>query len=172
MSSVFIGSQQHHVTVGNKTLPGKEISFTFSYPVVPVTLNSSSSPTSADNNEYNTIKIDLFVDMGVGIGGDTWPAAELFCDYISSHKFYAHFSSMFHNKSILELGSGNGLVSIMIEKCFVAKEIIVTDMESHVGLIDHNLKTNHCQICTAESLDWFNIPSDGKKYDILLALEW
>lgn len=142
----------------SKTLPGKEVTFYFSYP--------------NGDQVRQAVQVDLFVDMGVGIGGDTWPAAELFCDFISSNQFYDHFQTMFCNKSILELGSGNGLVSIMIEKCFTPSHIVVTDMESHVALIDHNLHLNQTCCCTAESLDWFNIPTDCKTYDILLALEW
>ncbi len=150
----------------SNTLPGKVISFSFSY------ITSSVLADGKEEVSRENITVPLFVDMGVGIGGDTWPAAELFCDFVSSNKYYSHFQNLFTDKSILELGSGNGMVSIMLEKCFQPKSIVVTDMESHVSLIDHNLRLNGSQICVAQSLDWFNIPPDQAKFDVLLALEW
>ncbi len=59
--------------------------------------------------QYNAAQIKLYVDMSVGIGGDKWPAAEEFCHLISNPKWTSFFASLFNNKRVIELGSGNGM---------------------------------------------------------------
>lgn len=57
---------------------------------------------------YGDGVVNLFVDMGVGIGGDKWPAADVFCKIISDDKWKPYFSTLFRNRTCLELGSGTG----------------------------------------------------------------
>jgi hypothetical protein len=161
------------VSSSGKTIPGKEISFHFR---LPTPSQESAAPVE--------ISIPLYVDMGVGIGGDTWPAAELFCDFLTSPGYYSEFCDMFRGKSVIELGSGNGLVGILVDKVFEVERVSVTDMESHVPLIAHNLQLNRCDIisssghCSADAIDWMAYSKDRvaddceDKFDIILALEW
>ncbi len=58
---------------------------------------------------YNEIKIDLLLDMGVGIGGDKWPAADLFCQLVTSEVWRPWFQQIFQGKKCIELGSGTGV---------------------------------------------------------------
>lgn len=161
-------------------LPGKEVRFTYCY-TDPVT-NGTVSCT-----------IPLMVDMGVGIGGDTWPAAELFCALITSKQYQQSFFAtyLFHESSrVLELGSGHGLVSILISKVFRCKDIVVSDLPAYLDMLRGNLALNRCtgsgydasnlvdtQVISkveVEALDWTKVdPSDTSqtKYDVILALE-
>ena len=139
--------------------------------------------------------IKLFLDMKVGIGGDKWPAAELFCSFVTSASWKTFFASLVHGRDCCELGSGNGIAGILISKCFAPRSMVITDMQSHVAHIENNIErnsgyTNGVQP-VAEELDWLldgrrsppppmdnnNNDADArnvnppKKYDVLFALE-
>ena len=121
----------------------------------------------------SSLTVDLYVDMAVGIGGDKWPAADQFCHFIATE--HAYFRNLFEGKSVIELGSGTGLVCILIEKLGLnASEILVTDQESHIQHIHHNLSLNGAnRICVAGALDWFCLEdrANKRKFDIVLAFE-
>jgi hypothetical protein len=153
-------------------LPGKEI-------IQKYLLKLNNNNINNDNNiqiekEEKEINIKLFVDMNVGIGGDIWPAAQCFCRWILLDIYYNFFDNLFKQKRVIELGSGNALVSILVEKAFHPKEIIVTDLLSHVPLIEHNLNMNECLISKAASLDWLDEKDmlSEEPFDVILALEW
>jgi hypothetical protein len=59
---------------------------------------------------YNKIEIDLLLDMAVGIGGDKWPAADLFCQLCTSDQWKQWFQQLFDGRRCIELGSGTGFV--------------------------------------------------------------
>jgi hypothetical protein len=150
----------------HKKLPGKEITLQF--------------PVQNGGEEKKILKIPLFVDMNAGIGGDVWPAANLFGNLLTqSSDMYQVFSQIFLQKKVIELGSGNGLVSILIEKLFPnVDSIAVSDIDDHLPLINHNLELNKCEKCHVESVNWFDYSSciidsaKQKTYDVILALEW
>ena len=98
-----------------------------------------------DERQRARVRINLLVDMGVGIGGDKWPAADMFCRTLCNNVCF--FESLFSGKSCIELGAGTGMVSILIEKLYPghSKQLVVTDQESHIGLIDKNLRINDCE---------------------------
>ena len=58
--------------------------------------------------KFGDVDIKLKVNMSVGIGGDRWPAANLFSNLISQSKWKVFFTDLFKDKSIIELGSGTG----------------------------------------------------------------
>lgn len=129
---------------------------------------------SAPEDEHQPVEIQLFVDMNVGIGGDVWPAAECFCKWITVDAYHAFFVSVFNDKRVLELGSGNALVSILVDKAFAPQQVVATDLQSHVAHIQHNLERNHCLRCKSAALDWIadQDKPDTEPYDVILALEW
>lgn len=57
---------------------------------------------------YHGIEIDLYLDMAVGIGGDKWPAADLFCQLCTANQWKSWFTELFHQRRCIELGSGTG----------------------------------------------------------------
>jgi methylase of polypeptide subunit release factors len=68
-------------------------------------------------------------DTSGGCGGKTWEAADVTCNYlIWKHQQDSH--AAFKNKRILELGSGTGLVGLVLGAICNpngAKEIVITD---------------------------------------------
>jgi SAM-dependent methyltransferase len=134
-------------------------------------------------------KVILNLDMGVGIGGDKWPAADLFCFLAASTKLESFFNQLFDGKRVLDLGSGTGLTSILLYKLFpVAIDICVTDLESHIEHIKANIALNvnalkhsdlnsaHKTSIRARAFDWLKIPQGGDEkrlgsFDIIFAFE-
>ena len=130
-------------------------------------------PLQVKTLRYGSETVQLYVDMGVGIGGDKWPAADLFAQLVMDPTWKPYFAKLFQNKVVLELGAGTGLNSILIDHCFSPKAIIVTDHESHVDLINKNLESNNCSERTlADALDWCNLSPRPEKCDIVMAFEW
>lgn len=41
-----------------------------------------------------------------------------------------------------EIGSGNGMGGLLIDKLYSPREVIISDMESHMSHINHNIKLN------------------------------
>lgn len=115
--------------------------------------------------------VDLLVDLGVGIGGDLWPATTQFTRLLVAHR--AFFSSLFDNKRVLELGSGTGLTGLLLCELFKPACCVVSDLHSHLDLMQRNLKLNEPTTCTALELDWCNPPTldSALTYDVIIALE-
>lgn len=90
----------------------------------------SLSPQSMTKREYdNAVSVNLHVDAGPGCGGIAWPAADvrlpfpafallfaLLCQYIRqvlAQYIIRRYSSQLNRMSVLELGSGTGLVGLV-----------------------------------------------------------
>lgn len=132
---------------------------------------------------YGSVALTLNLDMGVGIGGDKWPAADLFCTLVTDPRWESFFATLFRGKSVIDLGSGTGLTSIVVHKQFPdVTDICVTDLESHIEHIKTNIDLNKTLLSDgtvngnirASAFDWLNIARDDKglgKFDIILAFE-
>jgi len=123
---------------------------------------------------YNEYCLQVCLDMQVGLGGDKWPAADLFCHLITSNQWIPKFTSIFDHKTVLDLGSGTGITGILLDKVYNTKEIIITDLESHIEHIKYNILLNKedRKVTTACALDWFQPKTSvDKKIDIILAFE-
>ena len=119
----------------------------------------------------HSIHLKLLTDGEVGIGGDRWPAANKFCELVSNKKLQNYFSQLFNTKRILDLGSGTGLTSLVIDKLYQPLEILVTDQASHMELIEKNLILNETKYCKAQTYDWVDRTNIGT-FGVILALEW
>ena len=116
------------------------------------------------------MNVTLLSIQAVGIGGDRWPAAEMFCKTISDSRWESFFRLIFNDKKVIELGAGTGLVAIIVEKLFSPKSVIVTDLDSHLPLIKDNLRLNSTKYCETMPLDWTRTDYMGSN-DVILVLE-
>eukprot|EP01031_Cornospumella_fuschlensis_P026954 gene26954-32568_t len=147
-------------------LPGKELEQRFKLPKLCNKYDGSGG------DDHNDVVIKIFVDMNVGIGGDIWPAADIFCSWMTLPQYANFFASIFNDRRILELGSGNSLVSILVEKAFSPLEVVVSDLESHVAHMQSNLERNDCRCSKAVAIDWTDDEARcEEKFDVILALE-
>lgn len=88
-------------------------------------------------------------DWNTGIGGGLWSTGLAFARYLEHHSQHA-LSSLDalhdHEKklSLLELGSGNGFLAICMLALYkdIWNEFVVTDVESHLDLIETTLHAN------------------------------
>ena len=125
---------------------------------------------SFEEDESRAVK--LVVDLAIGLGGDLWPATHHFCRFITSYSDRSFFHRIFDNRSVIELGSGTGLTGLFIEKYFTPQTIIVSDLASHMELMQRNMSLNESKLCKVLEIDWCSPPQDGMKYDVIIALEW
>ncbi|KAL0233338.1 hypothetical protein GEMRC1_012083 [Eukaryota sp. GEM-RC1] len=70
------------------------------------------------------------------IGSSLWPATDLFLQFLETFD-----SQYFLNKSIIELGSGVGLLS-MVCAVMGASKVLATDIPFIINWIDHNFSLN------------------------------
>ena len=138
----------------------------------------NSAHKTIPGKSLNVYGLNLFMDMGVGIGGDKWPAAEQFCELIMESSYHSFFRDLFEGKRVIELGSGNGMVGLLINRLFNPSHIVISDTSSHVDHIQFNIDMNKSIItgkstkCYAVEFDWLNIPGDIGIFDVVLAFEW
>ena len=50
--------------------------------------------------------------------------------------------------------------------------MIVSDLPSHIDLMQRHINLNHVSVCKAREFDWSFPPDDCGKYDVIIALEW
>ncbi|EFN60213.1 Uncharacterized protein C16orf68 [Camponotus floridanus] len=119
--------------------------FTFKCPsyMIDTTTNETLNYDSDDDldierDRERTIQIEHSVSTELNLVGlQVWRGAFLLADYILSHP------DLFKDQTILELGSGVGLTSIVAS--YLAKEVICTDINAGdiLNLIERNFLRNH-----------------------------
>ena len=137
------------------------------------TTTSTDAATTTSMEIHKQVTMTLFVDMGVGIGGDKWPAADQFCSVITDYRWESFFEDLFSNKRIVELGSGTGQVGMLVDMFYSPAEVVITDLSSHVPHIERNISLNPmAKRCRAIELDWFHPRTDIGAFDVILVFEW
>jgi len=123
---------------------------------------------------YDHYIADISFDSSIGIGGNKWPAADLFCSFITAPALHRQLQPLFKNKKCIELGSGCGLAGIIIEKAFDPLQVVMTDIGSYITLIKSNIEANNLSKSYATVYDWNSEPDQlsSLKFDVVLALEW
>ncbi|KAI8994938.1 putative methyltransferase-domain-containing protein [Pilobolus umbonatus] len=119
-----------------------------------------------------TDPIFLSQDTSDGCGGKIWPAADVMIDYIiaKNERLTGH---LFEHQTVMELGSGTGLVGLAVAKiCPHLDNIIITDQIPMMSLMQENIHKNDLDNrVKADILNWGEeIPKDSKfrKADVIL----
>lgn len=74
---------------------------------------------------------------GHSLGTVCWDSAYVLCRYLEDQVCDTYFE----NKTVVELGSGTGLLGIFVALCG-AKQVVLTDMEDQLPLIRENCQLN------------------------------
>ncbi|CAM9753043.1 unnamed protein product, partial [Ascophyllum nodosum] len=82
----------------------------------------------------------LGCDWGVGIGGGIWTTGLLLVEHMSEHS--ALYDDVFRGTRVLELGSGTGLVGLAAARFGPPREVVITDLESHLEICRSNVAQN------------------------------
>lgn len=126
---------------------------------------------------HEAIKLTLTCDWGVGIGGGLWSAGMLLCNQIASRPSF--FRSRLNGTRVLELGAGTGLIGLTAAHLCSPRELILTDLASHLPLLRANVDANipgwntveaqsgHLLV-KVEEYDWSKSSDFGPRFDIIL----
>ncbi|KAH9482956.1 Protein-lysine N-methyltransferase EFM6 [Psilocybe cubensis] len=113
------------------------------------------------------ISTSLVVDAAPGCGGLAWPAGQILASYLVQRG-----PDYIRGKNILELGSGTGLVGLVVGALRDAKTWI-TDQAPLLPIMKQNVSLNKLEdkVIVAE-LNWGSpIPADIPRPDIILAAD-
>ncbi|KAL6046758.1 Methyltransferase-like protein 21A [Balamuthia mandrillaris] len=103
-----------------------------------------------------------------------WPAASYLSEYIVTHQ------NMFHDKYVLEVGSGVGLCGLLAHK--LSQRCILTDHNDHVlellqkNVDNHKAKEGQGRVLMVQKLEWgegleefkANVPDLGQGFDVII----
>ncbi|KAI9477921.1 MAG: putative methyltransferase-domain-containing protein [Benjaminiella poitrasii] len=113
----------------------------------------------------------LAQDLSGGCGGKIWESANVMIDYFIWKHLHRE-SLLFQDKTVLEVGSGTGLVGLAVAKlCPTVKQVILTDQLPMMELMQKNIELNKLdQVVKAKILNWGEpVPKDLSNIDVILA---
>ncbi|KAK0206220.1 putative methyltransferase-domain-containing protein [Desarmillaria ectypa] len=118
------------------------------------------------NPSMEPLVVNLSVDASPGCGGIVWPAGQVLSNYLVRRD-----RSFLQDKTVLELGSGTGLVGIVAAK--LGANVWVTDQAPLLDIMRQNvLRNNLISSCTIAELNWGEpIPAGIPAPDVVLAAD-
>ncbi|KAF8845623.1 hypothetical protein BDN67DRAFT_961214 [Paxillus ammoniavirescens] len=113
-----------------------------------------------------TVQITLKVDASPGCGGIAWPAGEVLANYLTIRG-----EGYCKGRSILELGSGTGLVGLVAAA--LGGDVWITDQAPLLDIMRANVRLNHLESSIAISeLNWGEaLSSEIPRPDMILAAD-
>lgn len=84
-------------------------------------------------------------------------------------KHQTQLKEVFDHRRILELGSGTGYVGLAASMLFEPEEMLLTDLESHVSILQRNVDLNALK-ATVEAYAWGR-DTIRRPYDIILGTD-
>ncbi|KAF8165063.1 putative methyltransferase-domain-containing protein [Crassisporium funariophilum] len=113
------------------------------------------------------ISISLVVDASPGCGGLAWPAGQILASYIVQKG-----PQYIKDRNILELGSGTGLVGIVVG-VLGAENMCITDQAPLLPIMHRNVSLNRLESrVTVAELNWgCPLPTSIKRPDLILAAD-
>ncbi|KAI9280185.1 putative methyltransferase-domain-containing protein [Umbelopsis sp. AD052] len=151
---ISIGSETDVDQVHSEKDPFLELSLTMDPDMI---LNSKITRSSSFDYKGLPRPILIKEDTTGGCGGKTWEAADVSCNYLI-WKYKSSNGNAFKGKTILELGSGTGLVGLVLgAMCnpLDANKIVITDQIPMLSLMEANIDINNLgRTVRANVLDW------------------
>ncbi|KAJ9120126.1 hypothetical protein QFC22_003024 [Naganishia vaughanmartiniae] len=130
------------------------------------------------------VPLKLAVDAGPGCGGITWPSGEVLTKYMAWR--HSNDVNYLKNRTVLELGSGTGLVGLAVGLLEPSAKVYITDQKVLLDLMQRNVDLNFhqhvgpetngessaCPVQVAE-LDWGGELPSGipQEPDLILAAD-
>ena len=82
----------------------------------------------------------LQCDWKIGIGGSIWTNGLLMVNHLKES--YEALTRKMANRTVLELGSGTGLVGLTVATLTTPSNVFITDLESQLGMLNANIGLN------------------------------
>ncbi|KAH0587201.1 hypothetical protein J132_11186 [Termitomyces sp. J132] len=145
--------------------------------LIPKQLHSVQGETLqlSFSGPQHLVEIALAVDASPGCGGIAWPAGEVLSSYLTKRG-----PDFVHGRSILELGSGTGLVGLVAAKLQLQRtkptstaSVWITDQAPLLGIMHRNVQLNdlNSTVVVAE-LNWGTpLPPSLPTPDLILAAD-
>ena len=124
----------------------------------------STRDLESDTQAQQEYRIHLRLDMTNGCGGKIWPAAEVLGAYIASmpSRYAPHATDLalaqhpWRGKTVVELGSGTGLIGFLVAKIGVGCKTWITDQVPMLPLMEENVTLNPDMVdaCHVAELNW------------------
>ena len=123
-----------------------------------------------DNEDEEIIEIEHKIQTNLSeVGFQLWRGAFFMAD------FAIHHSEIFQNKTILEIGAGTGITSIVISKHCHPKKVIVTDLDFLHDTLKNNLKRNnstaYAQVLDLNNYEKTTISSELPSVEIVIGAD-
>ncbi|KAG9317160.1 putative methyltransferase-domain-containing protein [Chiua virens] len=127
---------------------------------------SSFSYHSSGHGCSTPIDIALKLDASPGCGGIAWPAGEVLANYLTLRG-----EECCTGRTILELGSGTGLVGLVAGK--LGGQVWITDQALLLDMMQVNVKLNQLESSVIVSeLNWGEaLPQEIPRPDLILAAD-
>lgn len=107
---------------------------------------------SADG-QGGVVDVCLLLDVTNGCGGKIWPAAQVLGAYLTGRR--DELSRRWKDKTVVELGSGTGLVGFVVAKMRLGATTWITDQDAMLSLMAENLSLNSdMDPCYVDELNW------------------
>lgn len=115
--------------------------FNISTTLIPPAQVKTAGTTSETFNGLLPVPLLLHEDLREGCGGQLWPAGMVLSKYMLTHH-----KKQLHDKSIIEIGAGGGLVGLAValgcERSQTKDKILITDQEPMFALMQKNIALN------------------------------
>jgi len=141
-----------------------------SHTIVPVQPRSTQNElirlSYPERGRSTPIHVVLKVDASPGCGGIAWPAGEVLANYLAQRG-----QDYCTGRTILELGSGTGLVGLVAGK--VGGKVWITDQVPLLGIMQANIRLNQLDSSViASELNWGEtLPPEIPRPDLILAAD-
>ncbi|KIK99697.1 hypothetical protein PAXRUDRAFT_465335 [Paxillus rubicundulus Ve08.2h10] len=125
-----------------------------------------SFPNDSDKGCAAAIQITLKMDASPGCGGIAWPAGDVLANYLTIRG-----EAYCKGRTILELGSGTGLVGLVA--AILGGNVWITDQAPLLDIMRANVRLNHLESSVVVSeLNWGEaLSSEIPRPDIILAAD-
>jgi predicted nicotinamide N-methyase len=127
--------------------------------------------------EVNGTPVYFQEDWDTGIGGGLWSTGLAVARYLQHHPEHAiqSLNVLGNNLSLLELGSGNGFLALCLLALRRWMELVITDIDTHLPLIQTTLDANAHVVSSQSNVQvtehrWgeFEDALTGKKFDVIV----
>jgi predicted nicotinamide N-methyase len=125
-------------------------------PIHPIQYREAHSHASRFRSPAYWHCAPVYRDPALRIAGHTWPGSLALLSYLAEQP------ALLHDKRILELGAGTGVLGIgchaLLRDSGDGHAIVVTDLPSAVPLLNRNIELNGASAhATARALDWADV---------------
>lgn len=113
--------------------------------------------------EIGNVTVKIEQEGQVGIGGMVWDASLILAKFLYCNKDLVFSKAT----TVLEVGSGTGICGLACAMMEPKLRVYLSDLRSHLPLIQTNIDINSTTNVSCGEIDWFN-PGNPGKFDLII----